>query len=174
MPMATRAPTKAAAPARRAAAPPDADAVQVLREFRLVFNAVRQHFSQVERATGLGGSQAWALGLVSERPGIGVTELARAMDIHQSTASNLVRALLERRLIAAHRTGADRRAVQLELLPAGRRALRQAPGPLAGVLPRALAELDAATLRRLRADLRKLLAALQPDRRAARTVIADL
>ena len=118
-----------------------ADAVQVLREFRLVFNAVRQHFQQVEQATGLGGSQAWALGLVGERPGIGVTELARAMDIHQSTASNLVRALLERGLIAAHRTGADRRTVQLKVLPAGQRALRKAPGPLAGALPRALAEL---------------------------------
>jgi DNA-binding MarR family transcriptional regulator len=169
-----RAPAAPPAPRKRAVGPPPEDAVQVLREFRLVFNAVRQHFSQVERATGLGGSQAWALGLVGERPGIGVTELARAMDIHQSTASNLVRALLERGLIAAHRTGADRRAVQLEVLPAGRRALRQAPGPLAGVLPRALASLDAATLLRLRADLRKLLAVLQPDRRAARTVIADL
>ena len=58
---------------QRTAPAASADAVQVLREFRLVFNAVRQHFQQVERATGLGGSQAWALGLVGERPGIGST-----------------------------------------------------------------------------------------------------
>jgi DNA-binding MarR family transcriptional regulator len=173
--MATRRMAPAATRKRRAPAPEgDADAVLVLREFRLVFNAVRQHFQQVERATGLGGSQAWALGVVGDRPGIGVTELARAMDIHQSTASNLVRTLTERGLVRAARTGSDRRAVQLTVLPAGARALRKAPGPLAGVLPRALAGLDAATLRRLRRDLATLLAALHPDRRAARTPIADL
>ena len=47
------------------------------------------------------------------------------MDIHQSTASNLARGLIERELIAAGREGADRRAVQLRLLPAGARLLRK-------------------------------------------------
>ena len=39
--------------------------------------------------------------------------------------------------------------VQLAVLPAGRKVLRQAPGPFAGVLPQALASLDSATLERL-------------------------
>lgn len=71
-----------------------ADAARVLRRFRLVFNAVKTHFQQVEKRTGLGGAQLWALSIIRQRPDIGVGDLANAMDIHQSTASNLVRALL--------------------------------------------------------------------------------
>jgi len=36
-------------------------ATQVLRQFRLVFGEVRQHFIEVERRVGIGGTQLWAL-----------------------------------------------------------------------------------------------------------------
>lgn len=137
--------------------------VRVLRRFRLVFNAVKSHFQQVEKLAGVGGAQLWALSVVAAQPGLGVTRLAREMDVHQSTASNLVRSLVERGMLAASRTGADRRAVQLHLLPAGRRVLRRAPVPLAGVLPKALDSLDEATLGRLDADLARLIAVLGTD-----------
>jgi len=68
-------------------------AARVLRRFRLVFNAVKAHFQQVERSAGVGGAQLWALSIIREHPGRGVNDLARAMDVKQSTASNLVRAL---------------------------------------------------------------------------------
>ncbi len=138
-------------------------AARVLRRFRLVFNAVKSHFQQVERHAGVGGAQLWALSIVKARPGLGVNELARAMDVKQSTASNLVKALAERGLLSISREGSDRRTVQLALLPAGRKVLRQAPGPFAGVLPQALASLDAATLERLDADLATLIAVLGAD-----------
>jgi len=146
----------------------------VLRRFRQVFKAFKSHFQQLEKEVGLGGAQVWALSTVRANPGIGVGELARAMDIHQSTASNLVKALVERGFVRADRTGDDRRAVQLTLLAAGRRVLQAAPGPFTGVLPQALASLDLPTLRRLRRDLAALLAALKPDKRAARELLADL
>jgi DNA-binding MarR family transcriptional regulator len=149
-------------------------AAQVLRQFRLVFNAVKTHFQQVEKSAGVGGAQLWALAVVHERPGIGVGELARTMDIHQSTASNLVRSLVERGLMRAEKSGDDRRAVQLHLLADGAKVLRKAPGPFTGVLPQALASLDVDTLRRLQHDLGTLLAVLQPDEHAARTPLADL
>jgi DNA-binding MarR family transcriptional regulator len=142
-------------------------AARVLRRFRLVFNAVKTHFQQVEKKAGVGGAQLWALALIRSHPGIGVGDLARAMDVHQSTASNLVRTLVERELIAAGKNGADRRAVQLHLLPAGGRVLRRAPGPFTGVLPEALARLDPTTLARLEQDLGALIAALDTDQRAA-------
>jgi DNA-binding MarR family transcriptional regulator len=138
-------------------------AARALRRFRLVFNAVKTHFQQVERSTGVGGAQLWALSIIRAHPGLGVNGLARAMDVKQSTASNLVKALAERRLLSISRDGPDRRAVQLLILPAGRKVLRQAPGPFAGVLPQALASLDADTLARLDADLATLIAALGAD-----------
>lgn len=167
--------TVIASPRSRAPALSHADIeAQVLRQFRQVFNAVKTHFQQMERQVGLGGSQVWALSVVREQPGIGVGELARAMNIHQSTASNLVKALVERELLEATKAGSDRRAVQLRLLPAGARALKRSPGPYAGVLPAALAALDAKTLKRLEADLGKLLAQLNPDAAAAGIPLADI
>ena len=142
-------------------------AAQVLRRFRLVFNAVKTHFQQVEKQAGVGGAQLWALSIIRDRPAIGVNDLAQAMDIHQSTASNLVKALTSRELVVGSKDGADRRAVQLAILPAGSDVLRRAPGPLTGVLPQALASLDAETLARLDADLATLISALNADERAA-------
>jgi DNA-binding MarR family transcriptional regulator len=168
----TRATPAAAKKTPRPPTPPDPSA-RVLRRFRLVFNAVKTHFRQVEKKAGVGGAQLWALSVIRDTPGIGVGELARAMDIHQSTASNLVRSLLETSLIAAAKEGADRRAVQLTLLPAGARVLRRAPGPFTGVLPTALRGLDAATLKRLDRDLGKLIESLGADERGEGIPLGD-
>jgi DNA-binding MarR family transcriptional regulator len=142
----------------------------VLRQFRIVFNAVKTHFRQVEREAGVGGAQLWALSVIAQRPGIGVTDLARELDIHQSTASNLIKALSERQLIIARRDGADRRSVALYMLPRGNDVLKSAPLPLAGVLPDALSSLDAGTLARLEEDLAKLITVLGPADEASAKV----
>lgn len=152
----------------------DNDAAQVLRQFRIVFNAVRHHFRRVENASGLGGAQIWALGLVAASPGLRVNALAAAMDIHQSTASNLLRGLTERGLLRAEREAADRRSVKLHLTATGQAALDRAPGPHAGVLPDALAQLDPATLAHLSAGLEQLIATLQADEEAGRLPLAQL
>jgi DNA-binding MarR family transcriptional regulator len=149
-------------------------ATRVLRQFRIVFNAVKAHFRQVEREAGVGGAQLWALSVIDRRPGIGVTELARELDIHQSTASNLVRGLGERKLVAARREGTDRRSVALYVELEGAAVLRKAPMPFAGLLPDALAGLDAETLGRLEADLDKLIANLETDETAGKLPLADL
>ena len=88
-------------------------AARVLRQFRQVFNAVKTHFQQVEKKVGLGGAQVWALSVIRDTPDIGMGGLAGAMNIHQSTASNLVKVLAERGLVSVTRHAADRRAVRL-------------------------------------------------------------
>ncbi len=172
--MATRpAPT---ARDRKPSDAPQADEppARVLRQFRRVFNAVKTHFQQVEKRVGLGGAQVWALSVIRDRPDIGVGDLARAMDVHQSTASNLVRALVERELVRAAKHTEDRRSVRLRLAPAGARLLKRSPGPYAGVLPAALSSLDPKTLKRLEADLARLIAELKADERAGGIPLAEL
>jgi len=100
--------------------------VRVLRRFRLVFNAVKTHLQQVEKKAGVGGAQLWALSVIHAHPGIGVNSLAAFMDIHQTTASNLVKVLVTADMIAAEKSAPDRRAVQLRILPAGARAAKGA------------------------------------------------
>lgn len=141
-------------------------AVRVLRRFRIVVNSVKSHFRSVEKKAGISGAQAWALSVVREHPGIGVGGLAQAMDIHQSTASNLLRPLLEQGLVLADRAQADKRAVRLQLSPAGARVLKKTPGPFTGVLPQALMELDERTLARLDRDLGRLIEVLGADDKA--------
>ena len=103
-----------------------------------------------------------------------MNDLAMAMDIHQTTASNLVKGLLKLELLRAEKEGPDKRAVQLYILPAGRTLLKKAPGPFSGVLPKALSELDAKTLLRLERDLSTLLKLLNADEKAAKTPLASL
>jgi DNA-binding MarR family transcriptional regulator len=149
-------------------------ATRVLRQFRIVFNAVKTHFRQVERDAGVGGAQLWALSVIERMPGIGATGLARELDIHQSTASNLVKGLVERGMVAANREGSDRRSVALRVLPAGVEVLARAPVPFAGVLPDALASLDPAMLVRLEQDLGRLIERLEADEASASIPLAQL
>lgn len=149
-------------------------AAQVLRQFRVVFNAVRSHFQQVEKRVGIGGAQVWALNVIQNQPGVSVNELARAMDIHQSTASNLIRQLVKRELVRTEKSAADRRGVQLFIEAAGQLLLQGAPGPYEGVLPEALQQLPPATLDQLQLSLAQLIQALKADEQAGGIPLAEL
>lgn len=140
-----------------------APASRALRQFRIIFNAVRTHFRAVEKKAGIAGAQVWALHVIQARPGMTVTQMARAMDIHQSTASNLLKPLLEQGLVVSERAQADKRHAYLQVTAAGAKVLKKVPGPFAGVLPEALARLDPATLKRLTRDLARLVVLLGAD-----------
>lgn len=147
---------------------------QVLRRFRVVFNAVRSHFQHVEKQVGLGGAQVWALSVVRDHPGIGMGGIAKSMDIHQSTASNLIKTLLRKELIILSRSSSDRRNVNLDILPAGLAVLGQVSGPFEGVLPMALGKLPQRTLQRLDQDLGQLIGLLKADEEAGGIPLAEL
>lgn len=165
-------PRKSAGQACDGAALPQA--AQVLRQFRVVFNAIKSHQQQTERQAGLTGAQVWALHLINRQPGLGIKDLAQVMDVRQPTASILAKALVQLGLVQALREAQDRRATQLQLTPAGRHLLALAPGPLAGVLPGALATLDADTLDQLCQGLDRLIQALPANPRAGRLPLSAL
>lgn len=148
-------------------------AARVLRRFRVVFNAVKAHFRAVEKKAGIAGAQLWALKVIRDRPGIGVGDLAKAMDIHQSTASNLLRQLLATELVVADRAHADKRMVHLQVSAAGARLLKKAPGPFTGVLPEALNQLDPRTLARLDRDLGLLIELLGADEKGSKVPLGQ-
>jgi DNA-binding MarR family transcriptional regulator len=153
---------------------PEREAAQVLRQFRVVFSAVRRHFRQMESQTGVGGAQVWALSEIGRHPGISLGMLAQRMDVHQSTASNLVRQLIRRGLIAGEKQAHDRRSVALSLTAAAHALLAQTQGPPEGVLPHALRQLSPQTLASMSRDLDELIRVLQADPSQAHTPLADL
>ncbi len=126
----------------------------------------------MEKSAGIGGAPIWAMHLIAKQPGIGVTQLAQAMDVHQSTASNLVRGLVKAGLIISEKSAQDKRVVELYALPDGLKLLKKVAGPYSGVLPQALSELDAQTLQELERNLAVLLQRMDIDERSAQTPMA--
>lgn len=149
--------------------------LDVLEQFRVIIRSVRRHYQDVERRAGLSGAQLWALSEVSAQPGLKVGELARALAVHQSTASNLARRLHALGLVRRERRGRDQRHVQLFTTPNGVRLLRRAPQPSIGVLQRALSELPAEKLRELQRSLARVVALMKVKSVVGRTLpLSDL
>lgn len=150
-------------------------AMDVLKQFRIVFGAVRQHFGEVEKSCGVSGSQLWVLHEIKRAPGLTVSDLADRLAIHQSTCSQLVEKLARSGTIAKQRSSVDQRKVGLKLTPAGRALLKKAPGPAEGVLPDALRSLPDVALRTLHVNLEALIQRINPkDAGHAQRPLADL
>ncbi len=134
---------------------------EVLKQFRVILQSVRKHFQEVEQACGVSGAQLWALSCIAATPGMRPSELAKAMTIHQSTASNLVEKLVELGYVARARHRQDLRSVTLSLTPLGESALARAPGPFQGLLPDALSQAPGEVLEPLHQHLSVLLGLMQ-------------
>ena len=106
--------------------------LEVLQQFRVIFGTMRRHFREVEERCGLPGSQMWLLQEVQRCPGIGVSELAICLGIHQSTCSLLVDKLVARRFLKKTRKPSDRRCVGLALDEEAEKVLALLPGPAEG------------------------------------------
>jgi DNA-binding MarR family transcriptional regulator len=154
--------------ARAGRAAEHARMLAVLELFRVVFKSVRRHYQSVQRQASMGGAQLWALSHVAGHPGIRVGELARALAIHQSTASNLVRDLERSGVLVRQRLHQDQRSVVLSVTEKGAAALKRAPQPLIGVLQQALSDLPAGDLVVMQRKLERLVAVMQRKDAAAR------
>lgn len=146
-----------------------------LAKFRIIFGAIRQHFREVEKACGVSGAQVWVLATLAESPGLRVTELAQALSIHASTASNLLDKIEKSGLIRRERGTQDQRVVRLYLTQAGQAVLAAAPKPFTGVLPHALNQLPPQVLARLSQDLDTLIGHMHlTNTRDARKPLSEL
>ena len=131
--------------------------LEVLQQFRLIYGSMRQHFREVEDSCGLSGSQMWILQEIQRTPGIGVSELAMRLGIHQSTCSQLTDKLAARACVTKNRHDRDQRRVGLYLAGQGQKAMAFLPGPAEGILPEALAAMPAVALRTLHINLSELI-----------------
>jgi DNA-binding MarR family transcriptional regulator len=149
--------------------------LDVLRKLRLIFSSAKKHFRFVEQRCGVSGSQLWALIELRDHPGIKVSELARLMSVHLSTASNLLDKMETRGLMRRERTDSDQRVVRLYLTAAGKRVVVRAPEPARGVVPDAIGSISPTALRELHKGLRQLAAHLKiRDVAATNKPLADI
>ncbi|MEQ1516129.1 MAG: MarR family transcriptional regulator [Usitatibacteraceae bacterium] len=129
----------------------------VLKQFRVVIANIREHYRDIELATGVSGAQLWALCAIASRSGITVGELARELALHPSTASNLLVRLTELGYIKRERHLADQRVVAIELTAKGKSVVRNAPQPAIGMLQAALLSLPTERLTGLGDHLEELI-----------------
>lgn len=150
-------------------------AFAVLKQFRLIYGSVKQHFREVEQTCGVSGSQLWLLHEIARTPGVGVSELAGRLSIHQSTCSQLVDKLETRGLVIKRRKPEDQRRVGLQLGDSAMAVLQAAPGPAEGILPEALEGLSEDELRQLHAGLASVIGQLKTrDEPSVDKPLADL
>ena len=135
-----------------------ARAQRVLKNFRIIFKSVQRHSAIVEAQCGLSGSQLWAMWELLMSPGLKVSDLSKAMSIHQSTASNLLDKLEKRELVKRERRGPDQRVVRLFLTPEGLKTINRAPRPAQGVLNHTLLRLPDKALESLESGLTEIVA----------------
>lgn len=128
-------------------------ALNTLKLFRVIFKSANRHFHAIEQAIGIGGALLWALSEIDQASEITITQLANAMSIHQSTASNLVDALVARRYLEKIRSNMDKRVIFLNVTEEGRALLAKAPLPHKGILPDVLMRMEHDNL----VELNKLL-----------------
>lgn len=149
--------------------------LQVLKKFRIIYGSVRQQFREIEQTCGVTGSQLWILQEVGNTPGIGVSELAARLSIHQSTGSQLVEKLVGRNLIIKERSKEDQRRVGLRVTEEASRLLTNAPGPAEGILPEALQALPESALLALNDSLIEVIGQLRVrDEKLADRPLSDL
>lgn len=147
----------------------------VLKKFRIIYGSVRQHFREVERTCGVTGSQLWIMQEIANTPGIGISQLAERLSIHQSTCSQLVEKLVARSLVNKERSKEDQRRVGLHLTEEAEKLIKNAPGPAEGVLPKALSALSAKAIHSLDMALEKVIEQLQNrDDKLAEKPLSDL
>ena len=105
-----------------------------LQNMRVVMRAAQRHSAQIEKQCGVSGAQLWVMQELLERPGLRMGELAGTMSIHQTTASNLVDALVKKAYVRKARDQPDQRVVTLTLTAEGQAVIAGAPQPARGLL----------------------------------------
>lgn len=149
--------------------------LQVLKKFRVIYGSMRQHFREIERACGVSGSQLWLLQEIVKTPGIGVSELAERLSIHQSTCSLLVEKLTLRELIIKKRSSTDQRRVGLHPSEQSSALIKCVPGPAEGLLPGALRTLPNDTINALNMALEEVIQQMRiSDNKLAEKPLSDM
>jgi DNA-binding MarR family transcriptional regulator len=148
----------------RAAVAGDPDLLAIY-DFTVLVSAsaksARQH-ERIVRAVGapISGSGLLALRVVEQHGPIAGSELARRLQVDQSTSSRHVRPLEDLGFVTRTADGSDRRVAWLQVTPAGQRVLDRARDVALHDFDVALADWPAADRRTLGALLERLRTAL--------------
>jgi DNA-binding MarR family transcriptional regulator len=125
-----------------------------------VMGSVLRRIAPTLESEGITMGQFWALHLVSSLGRTSLTSVARHLSVAPPTVCGNVDQLVRSGLVARHRSERDRRAVELSLTAAGRRAearIWRAVGEVMGSATRDVSREDIVTATRVFRELRTRL-----------------
>lgn len=115
---------------------------RILRSIRRIMRSTGQYSRQIATEYGVTVPQMLCLQLVVENDGLSAGELAKGMDLTQSTCVGILDRLEAKGLVKRERSIADRRMVLLHPTETGRELYQRAPILLQDRLTRALESLS--------------------------------
>ncbi len=147
---------------------------QAISNFRTIYAVAKSRFRDIEKATGLSGSQLWILQQVSLNPGIGISELAKVLMIHVSTCSLLVDKVVLKGLINKKRCGIDTRKVGLVLTDEAQAILSKSPKSSEGLISKTVKKLDEAEVIALNVLLAKIVQLMKAENKKFKIPAVDM
>ena len=128
----------------------------------LLIGAVRRRIKQTVgshvRRHRLSTQQFWVLVAIHEQPGMSLGELAAHLRMDKPTASRVVFALMQRKLVQVRSDVADRRRARLHLSASGVAMAKELHGLATTIRGAAVRGFSSAELATLRVLLRKIIA----------------
>jgi len=134
-----------------------------LMRARQLVDHMRALYRELESRTGTPVVMHRALAAIAAEPGIPASQLAAALGLQRSTMSHVLKALATNKWIDRRRSDADQRSVRLHVTPAGRSIMHATTGRVAGVLQRAVRQLEEQQLAELDRSLQALLGHIDPS-----------
>ncbi|MBI1810119.1 MAG: winged helix DNA-binding protein [Gemmatimonadetes bacterium] len=135
---------------------PHADAVDAMNAIRRIVRALRMGATRSDGAgERVSEARLFVLRAIGETGAVTIGELARRTATAQSSVSEVVARLVERRLVTRETAASDRRRVEVSLTPNGRRLLASASETVPERLVQAFERLPEAERRALAAGLRE-------------------
>ena len=108
-------------------------------------------------------TQAWVLNALEHHQHLQVSEIAEALDLSLSAASNVIDQLIHAGWVVRERSRQDRRIVTVTLTEDGRHKLNQAKGRRRDVWQHIVSQLEERDVHELKRILHKLESALSAD-----------
>ena len=126
-------------------------------------HALQKRSKRLAAKRGITGPQRFALRMIDHAPGIGAGALARALKMHPSTLTGVLRRLERAGLIKRQSVSGDQRRATLVLTAAGRTKVRNRAGTIEQSVSAVLGRVSSPELTRVSTFLQTLVAAIDPD-----------
>jgi DNA-binding MarR family transcriptional regulator len=114
-----------------------------MNALRSVVRALRVNTRAIELKMGMSLAQLFVLQQLADRPADSLNDLAERTATHQSSVSVVVRRLVDRGLVVRTPSASDKRRIEIDVTPAGRAMLAEAPTTIQSQLLAGLAQLPA-------------------------------